>query len=373
MPVFRLFTSARFRDGGVERFKGNAIPKIATIIKKGTEDNLTELRKGHSHVTRCAITYFDEEFSEEVKQIYSQAGSELKKLLQETFGEHNFFIKYSSYKDKVLIDWRERSKMLALIPIGDQGPRRNCWAYVNAFIIGCAYSVEHPSASNLENIICSPQDLSDWLYSFKGYNEEIDKYGYYGSNGEDGFSYTHVFGVSLLKNYPIAKVEERYIQTTFDLTRFMEMTTSRGERIFIEEYDVQVPDTLGDNKRVFSIEFVTQILHQGMAFGSFTCCIHGCSHCDGLANFNGEGVYQEPAHPEGFKYQRHSAAVIGAGNLNGIDYVRIRNTWGEKWAQKGYADLHIKFFTALILVSGTTKKRVIPIGEKWRLARITDD
>lgn len=42
--------------------------------------------------------------------------------------------------------------------------------------IASTYSIKHPSVINLTQIMCSPHDLSNWIYSSKEYNKDIDKY-----------------------------------------------------------------------------------------------------------------------------------------------------------------------------------------------------
>lgn len=114
----------------------------------------------------------------------------------------------------------------------------------------------------------------------------------------------------------------------------MEILASKGERIFIDKHDSIFPITFLDNKLVFSIDIVTQFLHQGTSHGTMECCIHGCKYCDGLDNFNDEGFYDEPHHPDGYEYQYHAVAIIGAGNLDRKNCISVRDTRGPRWQKK---------------------------------------
>lgn len=175
----------------------------------------------------------------------------------------------------MLIDWRDRDGVFASVSMGNQGPKRNCWAYIAAYIAGFTYSLEHPGVTDTKEVACSVQDLSDWVYCFCHFNKDIDEYGTY---GEHAFHYIKNIGVSLLYNYPTVMLEERnenHIVKNFDDNKVKEMMASRGDRIFISNYNSFCPDT---SENAFSIELVTSILHQGILYGGVECCIHGCEH-----------------------------------------------------------------------------------------------
>nr|XP_017257474.1 PREDICTED: uncharacterized protein LOC108226992 isoform X1 [Daucus carota subsp. sativus] len=365
MPLIKLVTTFTFGND-LGTFKEEAVSEIAEILrteKKYVTLDIAYKKTENGHKTFCDITYFEEFLPSMVKEMYSQAALKLKTLLELYCGEHSFFLKYKSYEDQVLIDWTEKNDVIASIPVEDQGQRRNCWAYVAAFIVSGTYSQEHPSIQDLSEIMTSTQDLSDWVYSFLDLKNEVDNYGYYGGTASQAFAYVKDCGVALLKNYPTEEFKERQIQRTFDVDVFSKIWRGRGDRIFIDHYDCLVPDTIIyqpgtplHGQPSFSLESITQFIHQGMAFGSIFYC-GGCDICEGLDKFDGVGIYDEPPHPKGHNYCQHAVAVTGAGNRHGIDFVRIRNTRGPGWAKDGSGDLQIKFFLELAHVSGTKRKK----------------
>ena len=50
-----------------------------------------------------------------------------------------------------------------------------------------------------------------------------------------------------------------------------------------------------------------------------------------------DGVYDDPACDT--TELNHAVVVVGWGNLNGIDFWIIRNSWGSNWGVSGYINI----------------------------------
>ena len=50
-----------------------------------------------------------------------------------------------------------------------------------------------------------------------------------------------------------------------------------------------------------------------------------------------DGVYDDPACDT--TELNHAVVVVGWGNLNGIDFWIVRNSWGSDWGVSGYINI----------------------------------
>jgi hypothetical protein len=48
------------------------------------------------------------------------------------------------------------------------------------------------------------------------------------------------------------------------------------------------------------------------------------------------GVYYEPSCNSMYYGLNHAVLAVGYGNLNGINYFLVKNSWGTDWGQSGY-------------------------------------
>lgn len=57
----------------------------------------------------------------------------------------------------------------------------------------------------------------------------------------------------------------------------------------------------------------------------------------------------------------HSVLITGWGIKNGVEYFEIKNQWGDKWGDKGYAKVRRELIYRLAYPEGIVQ---LPSGEK---------
>lgn len=265
------------------------------------------------------------------------------------------------------MDWNRR-EIIASTPIQSQKGTHCCWAYGFADTTGTTYAINNPCVNSQMQFRCSPQDLSDWVCFVQNLQKDecVDQFGTYRCKPKPVIDYLTKQGVSLLENYPV-KIEKQKLKTYKDKgelkKEFQAMRKTKGPRIFIKEYDVLYGEA---STGILSIDAVFKFLHTGVVYAVMYYC-KGCSLCKGFSSFDGSGVYDEPSHPEDHKYVTHAVMVLGQGNKDGKNYLRIRNSHGYGWPtggpRPGCGDVHIKFFKSIYQVKGVEKKEWT--GKKW--------
>lgn len=264
----------------------------------------------------------------------------------------------------MLIDWRLIKPLITSVPIRAQNERPICWAYAIADWLGINFSI---FSNELES--CSPMDLIDWVYSMQEVYETVakkkkesggvDTFGTYPCRPNLAITYARDNGVSLLANYEM-KIEERKLEyTTKNEVAFEAMRRTKGPRMFPKDVQYFV--------RNLNLELMVRNLSFGVTLGSIWVC-RGCSLCGrgkGFLDYKGKGVFTMPTHPEGSKLYTHSVLILGAGNIEGLDYVSIRNSHGTNWGREGCGDIDIKLFRFVVRLSGIEKKSWNDKDKEW--------
>jgi cathepsin H len=71
--------------------------------------------------------------------------------------------------------------------------------------------------------------------------------------------------------------------------------------------------------------------------GPVICLVHTGEE---FKNFMGTGIFKGPCGGGGGPEQvYHSMTIIGYGKMDGESYWIVKNSWGERWGDKGYAKI----------------------------------
>ena len=189
------------------------------------------------------------------------------------------------------VDWRLQN---AVTPVKDQGQCGSCWSFSSTGALEAAYSIKFG-----ELVSFSEQQLVDCSTS----------YGNHGCNGglmQYAFSYVLDNGISGELNYPYTSGDGSTTKTCLSYDSVTKIKSCYN----VPANELQLTLAVSIQPVSVSIEADTK------SFQLYKSGVYTDAKC-------------------GTKLD-HGVLVVGYGNLNGQDYWIVKNSWSEKWGDKGY-------------------------------------
>ncbi|KAK9883490.1 hypothetical protein WA026_001663 [Henosepilachna vigintioctopunctata] len=214
-------------------------------------------------------------------------------MVREKSVGNKFFNKTFGFTAPESIDWREKQ---VVTPVKNQGTCGSCWAF------STVASIESQLGIVKNNLVSlSEQNLVDC--SKNGKNRGCDS-----GLITDSFDYIIENGIIKEEDYPYTgkngKCRADEFKYVTKLSSYVNIA-SGDEDALTEAIATQGPVSVGIDGGTLGFEMYSHGI-----FSDFFC-----------SN----------------RYLNHAVLAIGFGTENGNDYYIIKNSWGEKWGEKGYA------------------------------------
>ncbi|XP_038704424.1 ervatamin-B-like isoform X2 [Tripterygium wilfordii] len=211
------------------------------------------------------------------------------------------------------VDWRKY-----LTVIRDQGHCWCCWAFASTAAIEGAYNIFCPKVFyevfgekifNPSVMHLSVQQLIDSVVIDPTKNRVQRGTGCFTSSPNNAYRWILENGICFDRHYPYLAERGRPKEITAPVLRINGFSR------------------VGQSEEEILKAVAKQPITAGIKFSS------------ALLKFNGDGVYEGPPPDENQKcFGRHAVLVVGYSTTpEGKRYYLIRNSWGEKWGDHGYA------------------------------------
>ena len=212
-------------------------------------------------------------------------------------------------------DWTNQTRIPnAVTPIKNQRHCGSCYAFAMVGALEKTYAQIYNQSGPL-----SPQQLIDCS----------DESGCQGGSFVGTFNYIKRNGdrLSLEKNYPSTadgKQQEKCQNTNGTLLSFNATSTLSYQQLPTENEDYM-------KKILYQKGPIYVYFNCGERVGNDTILRETANKFDHYAS----GVFDVPGCPT-HRNMNHALVVVGYGTDNGIDYWKVKNSWGETWGDHGY-------------------------------------
>lgn len=194
------------------------------------------------------------------------------------------------------LDWRERG---GVSPVKNQGHCGSCWTFSTTGCLESAHLIHHKRAFNL-----SEQQLVDCAQDF-------DNHGCNGGLPSHAFEYIHyVGGLEEESDYEYKAKEG-----------LCEFDPSKSKATVREVFNITEGD---EDQLTIALAYFNPVSIAFEVVSDF--------------RFYKEGVYSSDSCGSGPKDVNHAVLAVGYGTCKKCDtpYYIVKNSWGEKWGDKGY-------------------------------------
>ena len=236
-------------------------------------------------------------FTMGLNQFADLTASEFKYLLGNYVKEQRTCMSYSIIPDKSTPGWIDWTEMGVVNPVRDQGQCGSCWAFATT---ANAESVWAISMGQLYDF--SEQFLVDCAKGFGYWNQGCN-----GGQPDSAFKYMINNGQCLEYAYPYVgadgKCQKCAIYAKFSSCYDVAPKNQRVLRAAVARNPVTI--AIEADTRYF------QFYSSGVLTDSIQC-----------------GTNLD-----------HAVIIVGYGTERGVDYWKVRNSWGESWGEKGYVKI----------------------------------
>ncbi|KAH7646660.1 ale o 1 allergen [Dermatophagoides farinae] len=285
---FKETYNRQYANEQEEQYRRNIFMKNAELIEQHNRDKYS---KGLSTFELGLNKFADMTLDEFRSKHNGYRDDHQKSSNNENYNDNDI----SSLPDE--IDWTKRG---VVTPVKDQGRCGSCWAF------SAVASIESQHALKTGKLIeLSEQNLVDCSRPEGNHGCE----GGYMDNGFKMVIKNH--GIDTEKSYPYKGMDEK--------CRQQEKNKTIGATIH-SYVDVKYGDEHALQSAVAKIGPISVAIDADSLFFMFYT----------------SGIYNNENCSSDFKHLDHGVAVVGYGELNGIKYWKVKNSWGTNWGIDGY-------------------------------------